>query len=246
MNSDHGTVIGPRTRISGHLQGDEDLTVLGRVDGNISGDHTLVVEATGVVVAETIVVGRALISGTVVGNISATELVHIAEGGRVVGDLHAPRIILAEGALFRGNVDMGPLDDAAFAKPRAARQRVEERPAVVEDGASESARPAPRPARPPRKIERAPAPAPALRKAPAAVVRKAPEPAPAPAPTPVAPRSSRAAGSLESKANAAALAVARAVKKDSARAAKPAAAKSSKKAPKPPTTAGRKTRAKRK
>lgn len=238
MNSDHGTVIGPRTRISGHLQGDEDLTVLGRVDGNISGDHTLVVEATGVVVAETIAVGRALISGTVVGNISATELVHIAEGGRVVGDLHAPRIILAEGALFRGNVDMGPADDAIVAKPRATR-RVEE-PAVVEEKVSEAPpRPAPRPARPPRKIERAPAPAATVRKvpAPAPVTPRAVVPSPAP----------RAAASLESKANAAAQAVARAVKKDSARVVAPKASPARKKgAPKPPTTAGRKTRAKRK
>ena len=123
------TVVGASTHITGNLQGEEDLRVIGRVDGNIELQRTLYVEPDGVVVAD-VQVARAVISGTLVGNVTATELVHIAEDGRVVGDITAPRVVLVDGASFRGNVDMGDLDAprdpelrrrrATSARPRAA------------------------------------------------------------------------------------------------------------------------------
>ncbi len=244
MNHENGTVIGATTQVAGSLRGDEDITILGRVDGNISSGQGLVVEASGVVVAETIEVASAIIHGTVVGNITATDLVHINEGGRVVGDLVAPRIVLAEGALFRGNIDMGPVDEGleellgkqtmTSTQPARRHGRAKANDATDTQERSEKkapskparpARPAPRPARPPRRIEKAPAPTAHKRATP-----------------------TQSKTSLESRANAAAQAVARAVKKDPPKkAAKRAkSAKTSSKVPKPPTTAGRKTRVKRK
>ena len=47
-----------------------------------------------------------VILGAVVGNVTATEKVNIRESGSVDGDITAPRVAIAEGAHFRGNVDM--------------------------------------------------------------------------------------------------------------------------------------------
>ncbi len=117
------TIIGAETVVSGNLEGDEDLTVEGKVEGSISLSKTLSVEVGGVVRAD-INVRNAVISGVLVGNIVAQESVHITEQGRVVGDIAAPRVILVDGSSFKGNIDMGDfaLDkdvmEAAASTPR--------------------------------------------------------------------------------------------------------------------------------
>src|SRR5436190_6695132 len=103
------TVIGESILISGKLTGDEDLTIRGRVEGEVSLSHTLVVEPSGIVKAN-VAVKNAIVSGVVVGNIAATESVELTREGRMVGDIHSPRVILVDGASFRGRVDMGELE----------------------------------------------------------------------------------------------------------------------------------------
>ena len=103
------TNIGQATVIKGKLEGDENLVVEGRVEGSINLSRVLTIETTGVVHAE-ISVQEAIIRGVLVGNIQAEELVHITEEGRVVGDIKAPRVILVDGASFRGNIDMGDFE----------------------------------------------------------------------------------------------------------------------------------------
>lgn len=103
------TIIGSNTVVSGNLEGDEDLTVEGRVEGSITLSKTLSIEIGGVVRAN-INVRNAIISGVLVGNIEAQEAVHVTEAGRVVGDIASPRVILVDGASFRGNIDMGDFD----------------------------------------------------------------------------------------------------------------------------------------
>ena len=102
------TVIGPSILISGKLTGDEDLTVRGRVEGELSLNRTLIVESSGVVKAN-VTVKNAVVSGVVVGNIQASESVELTHEGRMVGDIRAPRVIIVDGASFRGRVDMGEL-----------------------------------------------------------------------------------------------------------------------------------------
>src|SRR5689334_8969357 len=109
MAENASTVVGQSILINGNLQGDEDLTVLGRVEGNISLTRTLHVEESGIVKAD-ISVRNAVVSGVVVGNITATDSVEITDAGRMVGDIRAPRVIIVDGARFRGAVDMGDLD----------------------------------------------------------------------------------------------------------------------------------------
>ena len=126
------TIIGPSILINGKLSGDEDLTVRGRVEGELSLTKTLIVEPSGIVKAN-VQVRNAIISGVVVGNIAATESVELTREGRMVGDINAPRVIIVDGASFRGRVDMGN------AEPRPASERPAHRPATV-------ARPVVRPA----------------------------------------------------------------------------------------------------
>lgn len=167
------TIIGHSILISGKLVGDEDLTVRGRVEGELSLTRTLIVEPTGVVKAN-VSVKNAIVSGVVVGNISATESVELTREGRMVGDIRAPRVIIVDGASFRGRVDMG---EAEPGRPAA------ERPALPRPVVAPAPRPAAAPARPALPAARPTTAAPA-RPAPAPAARPAPPPAPAARPVP--------------------------------------------------------------
>jgi len=165
------TVIGERTTINGNLEGDEDLVVHGRVEGGISLKHTLTIEPTGVVVAE-VQVRNAVVSGVMAGNITAEDAVHITAQGRMIGDIRAPRVIIVDGASFRGSVDMGDLDmprssgsadDALRPAPVAARRVPQAistgKSAVQKEDGEEAVAPKPKPAsRPKPAAKRKPAP----------------------------------------------------------------------------------------
>jgi len=168
MAASQNTVIGPSILISGKLQGDEDLTVRGRVEGELSLSKTLIVETSGIVKAN-VSVKNAIVSGVVVGNITASESVELTREGRMVGDIHSPRVILVDGASFRGQIDMG---EATAGRPAQDRGTV--RPLVRPSGApvarplstpAPMARPTPPPTRPAatvvsRPAGKAPAPPP--------------------------------------------------------------------------------------
>lgn len=99
------TVIGNTIVIDGEITGDEDLTIRGTVKGKISLSASLIVENSGVVEAD-IETKHVEVSGNVTGNITANEKVELKADGRMVGDIKAPRILIADGAVFKGNVDM--------------------------------------------------------------------------------------------------------------------------------------------
>ena len=99
------TVIGSSIVIDGEISGDEALVVQGTVKGRISLKEGLFVEGSGVVEAD-IDTQTVEISGKVTGNITASDKVELKSDCRVVGDIKAPRILIADGASFKGNVDM--------------------------------------------------------------------------------------------------------------------------------------------
>jgi cytoskeletal protein CcmA (bactofilin family) len=135
------TIIGPSILINGKLSGDEDLTVRGRVEGELSLTKTLIVEPSGIVKAN-VQVRNAIISGVVVGNISATESVELTREGRMVGDINSPRVIIVDGASFRGRVDMGNAEPRPASERPAQRQSPVSRPVVRPAVAAAPARPA--------------------------------------------------------------------------------------------------------
>jgi cytoskeletal protein CcmA (bactofilin family) len=178
-NNINNTVVGPSILINGRLTGDEDLTVRGRVEGELTLSRTLIVEPSGVVKAN-VVVRNAIVSGVVVGNINATESVELTREGRMVGDIRAPRVIIVDGASFRGRVDMGEVEPGRV--PTTARPTIT-RPTVRPGATLTPARPvAPAPVR----GRPAPPPPPAA--------RPAGKPVPPPPPPPAAAAGGTAGG----------------------------------------------------
>ena len=100
------TVIGSSIVIDGEISGEEHLVVHGTVKGRINVRDSLVVENGGLVEA-TIETSSITVNGTVNGDISASERAELRPNSTVVGDIRAPRILIADGASFKGNVDMG-------------------------------------------------------------------------------------------------------------------------------------------
>jgi cytoskeletal protein CcmA (bactofilin family) len=99
------TVVGPAIAIRGRIEGEEDLRVEGRVEGSISLTETLYVEPGGVVLAQ-IEARDVVISGIVIGDITAGNSITLNKNAKLVGNIAAPRIIIADGASFRGDVVM--------------------------------------------------------------------------------------------------------------------------------------------
>ena len=98
--------IGKSVVIKGELNGSEDLTIEGHVEGKIElRDHVLTIGPNGKIKAQ-VFAKAVIVLGEVNGNVTATEKVDIRDGGSVDGDIVSPRVAIAEGAHFRGSVDM--------------------------------------------------------------------------------------------------------------------------------------------
>ena len=116
--------IGKSVVIKGELNGSEDLTVEGHVEGKIElRDHVLTIGPNGKIKAQ-VVAKAVIVLGEVNGNVTATEKVDIRDGGSVDGDIVSPRVAIAEGAHFRGSVDMQRKGQpqAQTQQPRPAQQ----------------------------------------------------------------------------------------------------------------------------
>lgn len=107
--------IGRSVILKGELTGSEDLAIEGQIDGKIElREHVLTIGPNGKIRAQ-ITAKSVVVLGEVVGNILATEKVDIRDNGSVDGDITAPRVAIAEGAQFRGKVDMQRKAGAASA-----------------------------------------------------------------------------------------------------------------------------------
>jgi len=98
--------IGKSVVIKGELNGSEDLTIEGHVEGTIQlRDHALTIGPNGRIKAQ-VFAKSVIVLGEVTGNVTASDKVDIRDNGSVDGDIIAPRVAIAEGAHFRGSVDM--------------------------------------------------------------------------------------------------------------------------------------------
>jgi cytoskeletal protein CcmA (bactofilin family) len=98
--------IGKSVIIKGELSGSEDLTIEGQVDGKIElRQNVLTIGANGKIKAQ-VFAKSVVILGEVTGNVTASEKVDIRDNGSVDGDITSPRVAIAEGAHFRGSIDM--------------------------------------------------------------------------------------------------------------------------------------------
>jgi cytoskeletal protein CcmA (bactofilin family) len=107
-------VLGKTIFMKGELSADEDMVLLGRLEGSITHSESLTIGTEGSVIGD--LRARVItIKGTVRGDITATESVVVAPSAVVTGDIVAPRISLVEGAKFNGSVSMPPPAAAASA-----------------------------------------------------------------------------------------------------------------------------------
>jgi cytoskeletal protein CcmA (bactofilin family) len=98
--------IGKSVVIKGELNGSEDLTIEGQVEGKIElRQNVLTIGPNGRIKAQ-VFAKSVIVLGEVTGNVTATEKVDIRDNGSVDGDIAAPRVAIAEGAHFRGSIDM--------------------------------------------------------------------------------------------------------------------------------------------
>jgi cytoskeletal protein CcmA (bactofilin family) len=99
------TVIGSSIVVDGEISGEEPITILGTVKGKIAVAQGVVVEAGATVEAD--IEGQTVtVSGKVTGNVTAREKLELRPESKMVGNAKAPRIVVADGATFKGNVDM--------------------------------------------------------------------------------------------------------------------------------------------
>jgi cytoskeletal protein CcmA (bactofilin family) len=119
--------IGKSVVIKGELSGSEDLTIEGNVEGKIElRDNTLTIGPNGKIRAE-VFAKQVIVLGEVTGNVTASEKVDIRDNGSVDGDVTSPRVAIAEGAHFRGAIDM----QQKAAKPGAPATPVKDTPAAA-------------------------------------------------------------------------------------------------------------------
>ncbi|MCC7534726.1 MAG: polymer-forming cytoskeletal protein [Deltaproteobacteria bacterium] len=98
-------IIGSGITIRGNLSGSEALVIEGRVEGQISLQNHLTIEESGRVVAD-VEVENLTVHGQLEGSIHASETVTIRATARVVGNVRAPRVVIDEGAVFKGGIEM--------------------------------------------------------------------------------------------------------------------------------------------
>ena len=98
-------MIGSQIKLVGEISGDEDVEILGRVEGTILLKKDLVISSAGTADAK-IHAKNVTIAGKVKGDVTADERVELLASGSLEGNIRAPKIVISEGAHFRGNVDM--------------------------------------------------------------------------------------------------------------------------------------------
>lgn len=99
--------IGSSITIKGEVSGDEDLLIQGRIEGSVElKEHAVIVGSEGEVEAS-ITARTVTVEGTVNGDLTADEQIILRNSAKVKGDIAAPRVVLEDGARFRGGVDMG-------------------------------------------------------------------------------------------------------------------------------------------
>ncbi len=98
-------MIGPQTKITGEISGDEDVEIAGRLEGTINLGKTVLI-AQGARVDAKVHAKTVIIAGQVKGDVSADERVELLPSASLEGNIKGPKIVISEGAHFRGNVDM--------------------------------------------------------------------------------------------------------------------------------------------
>jgi len=99
------TVIAPGITIEGELISDDEVEIAGVLKGRLQAQRPISVSQGAVLEAE-VSAPTVSVAGQLTGNVTATERVDLQAGARLIGDVKAARLTIADGASFKGNVDM--------------------------------------------------------------------------------------------------------------------------------------------
>jgi cytoskeletal protein CcmA (bactofilin family) len=145
---DERATIGSSIVIKGDVSGEEDLLIQGQVEGTISlGKYQVVIGEVGKVKAN-ISSRTVVIEGAVEGDLEGEEMVILRPSARVRGNIVAPRVVLEDGAIFKGSIEMsfdndnraqGSARPAVRATPPARQEKVAPPPAAEKEGTGKGA-----------------------------------------------------------------------------------------------------------
>jgi len=115
-------MIGPGIIVNGDISGTENVTIEGKVEGKILlPGHQVEVGQSGKVHAD-VVAKFVKINGELKGDIEGKEKVVITKSGNVRGNIAAPRVMLEDGAIFKGSIDIDPVDSSPVELPLSAKK----------------------------------------------------------------------------------------------------------------------------
>ena len=106
------SVIPQSIVVTGNIYASEDMTISGRIHGDVVAEKCAVSLTESAHVAGSITASDVTIAGRAEGTVLATEIVEVRSGADVKGRLLTPRIILADGAIFNGTVEPEKVDAA--------------------------------------------------------------------------------------------------------------------------------------
>jgi cytoskeletal protein CcmA (bactofilin family) len=123
--SDRATArLGASLHVKGEISGNEDLLIDGSVEGLIQLDERKLTVGTTAKVTADIIAREVVVYGTVKGNLRAKDRIEIKKDGSVNGDLTTARIMIEDGAYFKGSIEIDKTAEKdsgnAFAKSSAA------------------------------------------------------------------------------------------------------------------------------
>lgn len=113
-------VIGKSVTIKGQIYSQEDLTIDGEMEGSVElKEHRLTVGPNGKIQAG-IKAREIVVLGTIHGNVEASDKIDIRKEARLVGDIKTSRIVIEDGAYFKGSIDITRPGAAAEPAPKPA------------------------------------------------------------------------------------------------------------------------------
>ena len=121
FGTERTSVIGRSMKLKGNISSDEEILIEGKVDGTIKMKHNVVVGKSGKVKAD-ISAREIIIKGEVNGNVHGIVKVEIMPGGILNGDIISEKVVLAEGAKFKGNIDMSVKNEESEKKVKPAKE----------------------------------------------------------------------------------------------------------------------------
>jgi len=129
-------VIGKSVMIKGQIFSREDLTIDGEIDGSVElHEHRLTVGPNGKLQAG-VKAREVVVLGTIHGNVEASDKIDIRKDAKLVGDIKTTRIVIEDGAYFKGSIDIVRADAKPSPQPAAVKTSAAAAPSPVANAAA--------------------------------------------------------------------------------------------------------------